>query len=334
MKIIEKNELEKLFHNYLNLKVLEDGTVRFQRFSQCQQTQYVIDGDRKGKDFYSRSQAASNVVLDFITDSSVLGVNYKWQTATGHDDVIFDFYVDGVFSGCHRTEDRGEELFAFDIPSGEHQVTLFFPWQVIIDINSIILSTGASIKEIKKTKRILVLGDSISQGYVCRHPSLSYVGYITRQLNVECLNQAVGGYWFEKDSLDEELALWNPDIIISAYGTNDYFHREKEEFSIGVRDFLQKLYMILPNTPVLGIIPIPRFDELYLARQRTTDFRLEEAHSIIRESYNKYPTATILENDFFPRHPDFFAPDLIHPNDLGFQIYGEAVKNRILQILD
>lgn len=334
MKKIENNELRNLLHNYLDLNVLEDGYTQFRRFTSGQMKQYEEDGKRIGKDLYARTLASSNIVLDFITDSDVLGIRYRWRTATGHDQAAFDFYVNGVFYGHHKTDDKAETIFAFDLPAGENRVTLFFPWQVSVEICNIILSTGASVKKIQKSRRILVLGDSISQGYICEHPSLSYVGYLTRKLDAECLNQAIGGYWFEKKSLDEELSRWKPDLILSAYGTNDYYlHDTKEPLERAVKEFLAKLNRIFPETPVLGIMPIPRYDTLYDAKRKTTDFSAEEAYDVVRASYHEYPTIEVLEDHFFPRHPDFFAPDLVHPNDLGFQIFGEAVLQKVQEII-
>ena len=334
MRELEKNELNSLFHNYLVAELLENGAVRFHRFSEQQKKQYYYDSLKTGKDYVLRTMASSNIILDCITNSEVLGIQYLWNPATGHDEAVFDFYVDGVLYGYHETTEKDEGILAFDIPQGEHRITLFFPWQVIVDIKSIILSEGAYVKKIRRNRRILVFGDSISQGYICRHPSLSYTGYITRKLDAECLNQAIGGYWFEKNSLDEKLQFWEPDCIITAYGTNDYFlYDTREEFSSGIREYMQKLCDIFPQTPILGIMPIPRFDEPYLAKQKIADFSLKDSYDIIRETYDKYPTVSILEDCFFPRHPDFFASDLIHPNDLGFQIYGEAVSSKIQEVL-
>ena len=39
-----------------------------------------------------------------------------------------------------------------------------------------------------------------------------------------------------------------------------------------------------------------------------------------------------MESAYYPHHADFFAPDLLHPNDLGFAIQGEMIVQAIREL--
>lgn len=334
MKTLSGEQLREIVHNVWDIYFDSEGFLCFSRFTARQQEQYQVDSHKGNVDYYKRTFASSNVVLDFITDSDHFGIYYRWLSATGYDATVFDLYVDGRLAGYRTTENKSHDIICFDLPEGEHRITLFLPWQVTVKIKSVVLSDNATVKEVKREKRILSFGDSITQGYHCKHPSLCYIGCMTRAFDAECLNQGIGGYWFKGASLDLELRRWKPDLITVAYGSNDYTIKDTaEEFKAGAESFLKALHEIFPDTPVLGILPIYRSDELFIARQKMVDYSLENSREVLIECYGKYSNTYVLEDRFFPSHADFFASDLTHPNDLGFMVYGEAVTAKIREIM-
>ena len=331
-KIITGAELAALFHNILSTETDENGALRLHRFTKKQESVYEAQSNIGTNGNYGPvALANSGAVIEFVTDSSFVGMQFGWKDVVGYPYACFDFYVDGVHYDSCYIENPRYNIFAFDVPEGKHHVQIFFPWNADVRTESIVLSEGALCEPAPaKSLRILAIGDSITQGYVGIHPAYSYTNHMGRSLHAEVLNQAVGGYYFEKSSLDPEVALWKPDLITLAYGTNDYYHKMTlTEYREGCEGFCEKLHEIFPETRVLGIMPIYRNDERFVARRKLWSYEFAEGLEALRATYAKYPQITVLEDTFFPHHKDYFYEDFLHPNDAGFQVYGEAVTRAI-----
>ena len=333
-KVISGQELEPFVHGALDTSFDDAGRMHFHRFTEPQLKRYDVDGLWRGTDFRKVASASSGIIIEMITDSDILGLNYLWTPATSQIWAGFDLYVDGCLYDHLFSDNQRHGILCFDLPEGEHKVALYLPWSVDLGITRIVLSDGASVKPVDPHPlRILAFGDSITQGYITVHPSLSYASIMTRKTDAECLNQAIGGYWFQKESLDQALASWKPDVITVAYGINDYSLKDdKEKYGRDAREYIDTLTGIFPGTPILGILPIHRPSPRGLAREKMINYSLDEAKNMLREAYGRYPQITVLEDTYYPRQADFYAPDLIHPNDLGFTFYGEAVVKKLKEM--
>lgn len=337
-KTFEGKELIPFLHNALRTEVNGQGELCVSRFTEFQLERYGEVGRELDYDFMPRTRASSGVTLDFYTDSDTLALTYSWEAVTAAEGLSLDLLVDGVFYEHFYKADARNQMAGFALPEGEHRVTLVFPWSCDFRLKSLTLGEGAKFRTLEeregKRLRILCLGDSITQGYYAERPAMTYASTVARNLNAECLNQSIGGFLFEERVLDPVLKDWDPDLILLAYGTNDY------GFSTGLNDyreraakFLEKLNALFPNTKILGIMPIYRNDSNCFARVCMKDYSIPESHQALRELYANYPNVSVLEDDYYPHSPDFFAPDFLHPNDLGFQIYAGAVEKKIRKIL-
>ena len=63
-------------------------------------------------------------------------------------------------------------------------------------------------------RKYLALGCSITQGMEAVSPSITYTNIVKRHYNAQILNLGIGGFYYDPDSLDEELS-YDPDIILS-----------------------------------------------------------------------------------------------------------------------
>lgn len=328
---IKGEELRQYIHNALYTWIDERGFVHAERFTEKQLEQYRRDICMDNTDFIPRAKCSSTVMLELVTDSDYIALEHDWHMGMRYEWEDIDFFVDGVNTDYRLVENEGYRLIGFDIPKGKHDVQIWFPWCDIISLEHVYVDEGAVVEQPpKKDLRILTFGDSITQGYIGHHPAFNYVGIMARSLNAECVNQAIGGYWFEGASLDPALSEYRPDLITVAYGTNDYSLKGSlEEFRAGVSGFVNRLEEIFPEVPVLGIIPIYRCDDRLRPRIYTRSYTRDEAMDAIRAEYAKYKNITVLDDTFFPHPKDYFAPDGVHPNDLGFMVYGKAVTDAI-----
>ena len=154
---------------------------------------------------------------------------------------------------------------------------------------------------------------------------------MTRALDAEVLNQGVGGYCFYEKSLTEPIP-YAPDLILLAYGTNDYSGVETTAaYEARLRGYMKRLAELFPGVPVLQLLPIWRNDLSFHYKEKARDYTLEDARNIIRRVAAEYPNITVADVNM-PQDQDFFAPDWVHPNDLGFQIFGERVIEQIREM--
>lgn len=333
-RVIKGNELAGLIHNVLYADLDERGFVTAHRFTDKQIERYAVDSSADGVDYTLRCRATSNVTIEFTTDSSFVALFFEWHEAVGISYVDIDCMVDGKLFHHFFDEKLTHKFFAFEMPEGTHDVCIFLPWNTLTPLKEMIIEEGAFIKPVaKKPLRILSFGDSITQGYVGRHPAMTYVGRMTSKLNAEVLNQAIGGYYFVGASLDSALSSWNPDLITVAYGTNDFSVKASAQaFEDGMRGFMERLTEIFPDVPVLGIMPIYRNDIAFNGRKLMRDYTHERSLDIIREVYAEYKNVTLMEDTFYPHCSDFFYTDFLHPNDIGGLIYGDAVAEKIREM--
>ena len=84
----------------------------------------------------------------------------------------------------------------FELPAGQHRVTVYFPWSAQTVVSEVHLSDGASIIPVEKNLKMLCFGDSITHGYDALYPSDKYITKIARMLDAQEYNKAIGGEIF------------------------------------------------------------------------------------------------------------------------------------------
>ena len=243
----------------LKVEINEAGEYCFYRFTEHQMEDVYIEIP----DFYKKSKAAAGIRLDFMTDSENLSFRYSIKSGSSRKFYFFDCFVDGVLIShegeMEMVEKAGEITVALGTDKRERRVTLWLPGLSIVRLSDVTLDDGASLRRAATARKILVLGDSITQGYDAVYPSQSYANKLAWALDAEIVNQAIGGEIFRPAILDENLPF-TPDLITVAFGTNDWSGQTAENFEKNADGFYTKLATLYPNTPVFAILPIWRAD--------------------------------------------------------------------------
>lgn len=330
MKSLLPEQMLDSVHNALFTYITEDGAIHFDRFTEKQHAEYDSHTE---KEYGIRAKASSNILLDFISDTDTLELTVSTFIATGQKKISFDFFVDGVLTdSALRDEFFEKEKFTFSAPSGSHRLTVYLPWSSETVLHDIQIDDGADFAPVERGARILALGDSITQGYIATHACQSYIGKVTHALDAEILNQGVGGYRFLKESLDEQLPFI-PDVVTVAYGTNDFArYKDFASYKKYATEYFERLTEIYPTTPILVITPIYRGRTDVMNAQR--DYTFVQAHELVESICAGYDNITVLDGlSFYPHPAEYFAPDYLHPNDIGFSYYAEAVETALKGVL-
>ena len=211
----------------------------------------------------------------------------------------------------------GEFSKTFELGEGIKKVCIYLPWSVSVEIRELSLDDNSFIKPVRPTKKMLMLGDSITHGYDALRPSKRYAAQIAEAFDAEEINKGIGGEMFFPP-LAKARENFEPDYITVAYGSNDWRKTDGMDFRDKCYDFYAALSIHYPNAQIFAIAPIWRKDY--------TDERPFGAFSKVAECVEEvvkdFKNITFINGfDFVPQHEDYFGDLRLHPNDEGFDCY-------------
>ena len=313
------NEIKNLTFGAYESEEALDG-VRFYRMPD-KQARYFEKHDPA---FYKKGKSAASISIDFYTDSSFFFFHCtEVEQCSTRPWCYFDVLINGKLVATIGDEPPIKTSYSFrtDLPDGENRVTLFFPNLHQATVKEISLSDGAKIRPAEKKRRILFLGDSITHGYDAQAPSQSYANRVSFQTDSEAVNLAIGGACFAADCLDESID-YRPDMIVVAYGTNDWRKKPAEACFAGCRAFFDKLCKIYPDKPIFYILPIWRHRGCETPEQAESFWLSRNLFKHIASGYKNIKIIDLWEE--IPRDLALFS-DGLHPNSEGFAYYANGV---------
>ena len=255
--------------------------------------------------------ATTGVRLDFHTNSPFVEV----QVARGNK---YEVKIDDVLTHQFVNPSNGTFSFRFDLKNnGENShVVLVLPCHDDGGvITSMTIQEGALITPHTFDKKILFLGDSITQGWESQFNSLSFAYLVSDFLNANSIIQGIGSSRFEPTTVFD--IGFNPDIVFVAYGTNDFGHLDSlDELKTNAYDYLEKVKQIYSNAQIYVISPIWRTNEDIIYKMGS----FYDCNNAIKETTKALNLCVIDGEKLVPPHTQFMA-DCLHPNDLGFSVY-------------
>lgn len=315
-----------------------EGGIRFHRFTKEQEAFYQKERSQIDPAWYiNRCAIDAGIRLRFRTDSPTLSLAAEFTPYTKTQLFALEIFKDGAPIGTLRNYDpaalpqyynkvaapHGRFVQAFDLGAGEKELEIFLPWSADTLLEELSLADGATIIPIKREKKLLLFGDSITQGVCARLPSARYAALLADGLHMEEYNKAIGGERFipKLATFKEE---FTPDLITVAYGTNDFSKVSFEQFEQNCFGFFQNLRQTYPDTPICAITPIwrkhhnrPAFGEFSVVEQT------------IRAACAALNIYVIRGYDLVPHQEELMADEILHPNDEGFAIYAENLLKEI-----
>ncbi len=256
----------------------------------------------------------TGVRLDFYTDAAE--ISFKFSITTGYFDGnpkypvdTFDIYENGEFKESVKVSDMElvREVVYSRTAAEESRITIHFPTFHGVALYDIELGNARPVEEYDH--KILFLGDSITQGLFADKVSDNYVDTVSRALNADYMNLAVGGEEFRVEALDEEIGF-TPDHIVICLGTNDV-HRNHtpEELQSDCNAYFRKIRQIYRDTPVTVISPYEPYGDTFVKAIKDEAIGFEM----------KYIDGTTL----LPFIEANYCFDNVHPNSVGFGIISQ-----------
>ena len=271
----------------------------------------------------SYAACGAGISLCFMTDAAQVHISFTLKDAVSCETVppAIDLHVDEKLLFHQpipiKKEMRNEYIFAL-CEGPEKEIRLWLPYQAILAIDSLELVGATRCETLPATgKRILALADSITQGFYCDAPSLTYFNRLVEKLGAKALNQGIGGYYFSPETVMK--TDFEPDLILVALGTNDYFNGDKND----IPGFFRAVREEYPDIPIVAVSPIVRMDTEIPALQ------IEGIQDAIRKELDPERGDIFINGqNLLPRESDLFE-DRLHPNRRGM----EMLADRLLDCL-
>ena len=316
---LSNTEILQYMSGYLRYEE-NDGYLSLSRFTEKQENLLKEEWSPKEK-------ASSSMFLEFLSDCSEISFDYRILPGSSQKFYGIDLLIDGMNTVCKFEQtDNTENTFTAKIEEqGKKKITVYFPNLARMEIKN--LTVDGTIEKVERELKYLALGDSITQGYCTKHPSLTYVNILTEKFNTKTINQAIGGDRFNKENLDENMDF-QPDFITVAYGTNDW--RTNADLYNNSFEYFKRLKELYAQVPIFALLPIYRNTAECPVVNGIT---LEDARGIIGKAAEENGIIVINAKNFIPHHEDFFCDRVLHPSETGFIYYGHNLYEAIKKIL-
>jgi len=274
--------------------------------------------------FEERSLCPSGVVMEFLTDCPEISFCYN-VVKLYKPNAVFDIYENGILCKVfqHNDLDQAGRVVYKRQSAGKSKITIYLPHLAQLIIDHIEIGSFEPICD--NRKKLLFLGDSITQGMSAVSPSMSFASLIARHFNADYLNQAVAGECFREENLDENLGI-SPKVIIVAYGTNDTVKVDSlNEIKNNICAYFDKLTSIYSKSRIYAITPIWRdftAEPSYWEKSK----RVEQ---MIWDKAQKSGCRVVDGLKLVPHLASCYSDATTHPNELGFHQYAFNLCNQI-----
>lgn len=208
-----------------------------------------------------------------------------------------------------------------------------------------------------KNKKILFLGDSITEGHGSSKVENRFTDLVAKELGADFENYGIGGTRIAKQKKPSEKARWDldfigrvaemsdtADVVVVFGGTNDWGHGDSDLGDFESRDpytfygALHTLYTSLvekyPAATIVVLTPLHRCGEnaRNVDPNRPNNVRLlKEYVEAIREVAEHYSLPILDLYKTSGLQPEIsviretYMPDGLHPNDAGYRVLADKV---------
>jgi lysophospholipase L1-like esterase len=253
------------------------------------------------------SETTTGIRLDFYTNSKTFAFI---PASNGR----YEVKVNGFLVNTKAIQ--GEKK-TFVLDGDENRVTLYLPSHSKGLLESVEIDDGACVKPYNYDFKMLMIGDSITQGWNSGIDSLSYAYIVSENLNANTVIQGIGGAFYDLTTIDK--IDFAPDVITVAYGTNDANRvKDLDNFTQVCENYLNLIKENYPNARVIVITPITRLDN----EENKAYGNVRLVDKVIKECAERLGLEVICGMKMLPQAEEFMN-DNLHPNGFGFSIYGK-----------
>ena len=302
------DEIRSLVHGADHITEKENG-LHFHKCTEKQERAW----EALEEVYYSRTRATTGIRLEFETDAEAI----TFVAPSGNK---FEIWVNGMFYRQILAEEyrkKEEKIPPVELEPGVKKVMLALPSHSTGVLASLSLDGATFYKPVTYEKKMLFIGDSITQGWDAKYDTLSFAYRTAITLGVDFHICGVGGGRFIPETFDR--VNFDPDTVVIAYGVNDFNSRSRTapEIAKNARAYLDLVKEAYGDRRVVVLTPIWR-----AGKDAAWNYVMR---STVAEAAEEKDFEVVDGITLFPKDPDFYADGYLHPNDLGFSIYAERL---------
>lgn len=297
--------------------------INFQRFTEEQERQIREYNDA----FYVRARTTAGITLEMDTDSRHLALSVEvcnaFRDRCFSHSVLVDGKRIGELRGMIPKNSQSVSMDAeFDLGIGYKRVQIVFPWSAESAVRFLRLDDAATVLPVCKQQKMLIFGDSITQGYDAHYPENAYAQRLTHEWNASAINKSIGGikYYPPLAQLPDGIV---PDVILISYGGNDFHGGDKAAFEQDSVLFCRSLRTLYPEAKMIVLMPL-----CTRARKKNEPhWYFEELQNHLRGLPAEIPNLTVIDSsDFVADDPALFYNDGVHPLDAGHDLHYQGIN--------
>lgn len=226
------------------------------------------------------------------------------------------------------------EIAATPVPEGiQHlpgigemrRVRLFLPCLRGCTIRTLFASPNSQVIAVPARPKLVVLGDSLAQGFVCDDPACAWPTLVADELGLDVINQGVGGQVVQVSSLADLLQQVSPAMVIVEYGGNYRY----EPCRAGVvrreiQTYLDLVGRAWPTVPCT-VMSTTWFSEKRWPTHPRSCF--PEVATFLKEAAQHHDNMTFIEGTELlgERDAHLLADELEHPNADGNKLIAKRL---------
>jgi len=291
------------------------------------------------------SEMPSGGRIRFRSNTTALALRAAWPAQPSMRNMHafgqagIDVYINGEYKGTLAPrKDLEVEKFLFQgLQKEEHEITIYLPLYLGVDIREIGLDSEATISPpsaFAAEKPVVFYGTSITQGGCASHPGTDYQGILSRRLNVDFVNFGFSGAGRGEPEVIDFVAEVDASCYVIDMAQNNPSAEDLEEKYGPLLDNLRSKH---PDTPILCTTPIYAASEfagfegekILPAMRDVVRRAVEERKAQGDENIQVIEGYTLLG----PTQGDGLT-DGVHPNDLGFYWMANGLEPRLREVLE
>ena len=293
--------------------------------------------------FRGMAACASGITLEFVTDASTVSIGARLMSApqgtrfvmgevakadAGLPDLFEDFSVevDGKAQPYRQYPDGSlymdVEANAGRLPGfgDPHTFRVWLPALTGVELSEIVCD-GSLIEPVPARRTLLVLGDSIAQGYAASAPANTWAARLAKAFDADLVNQGIGAQVFQPFTVPR--LSESPFAVVVAYGEN--YRYENLSFSrieSDIRAYLAELASVFEDVPVFIVSP------LWHNEQANPSSNLESlafVQLLLEELSAEHGFCFVDGSHLIDADPALFADGYEHPADAGMAIVADRL---------
>lgn len=207
-----------------------------------------------------------------------------------------------------------------------HHVRIWLPCLTSCSLRWV-RSDGTYLTPVPARRQLVVLGDSIAQGFVGCDPGRTWPARLADHLGLDLVNQGIGAQVFQAGSLAGVAERTDAAAVVVEFGANYRFEPcQASRVERDVKTYLYEVAEAFPEVPVWVLTRLPHLEGVYPTHGRSCAAQVDD---MIRAAVAAHPGmrlvegAPLLDADDLPA---LLADGSDHPGPAGQKLLAERLS--------